>query len=186
MTPNSAASNLLYFLGTHPQWLQSIRDEVEGLHEAQVSFANLEKLPVLEACFNEALRLYPPVPFIPRRTVEEAEFKGFKIPAKTVTYLNPLLVHRLPEYWKDPMAFDPDRFLERKEHLQHSHLFVPFGGGAHLCIGKMFGYMEMKAFFVQFVQNFDFELQENYQLNSSILPIPIPSDNLPLKIKRRG
>ena len=110
-TITSAASNLLYFLGTHPQWLQSIRDEVEGLQEAQVSFANLEKLPVLEACFNEALRLYPPVPFIPRRTVEEAEFKGFKIPAKTVTYLNPLLVHRLPEYWKDPMAFDPGSLL---------------------------------------------------------------------------
>jgi len=37
----------------------------------------------------------------------------------------------------DPLRFDPDRFTpDRSEQTQHSHLFVPFGGGAHLCIGN--------------------------------------------------
>jgi cytochrome P450 len=48
-----------------------------------------------------------------------------------------MTLHRHPDWWNEPLRFDPDRFApERAEHLQHSHLFVPFGGGAHLCIGN--------------------------------------------------
>ena len=45
-----------------------------------------------------------------------------------------------------PEKFDPERFAEpRNEHKKHRYAFTPFGGGAHKCIGMVFGQLEMKT-----------------------------------------
>ncbi|MFW7378697.1 MAG: cytochrome P450 [Oligoflexus sp.] len=183
-TITSSVTSLVYFLASTPDWQDAVREEGAGIGPGPLDYADLDKLPLLEACFNEALRLYPPVPMIPRRSVEGFDFQDIEIPARTMIYVNPFLTHRLPEYWSEPFRYDPTRFLERQEHQQHPYLFVPFGGGAHMCIGRLFAYMEMKLFMHQLLQRYQLKLPDNYVLNSHIVPIPKPKGGLPIQLTK--
>ena len=67
--------------------------------------------------------------------------------------------HRLPEIWTDPEKFDPDRFTEpRNEHKRHRYAFTPFGGGAHKCIGMVFGQLEVKTIMHRLLRRYRLEL----------------------------
>jgi cytochrome P450 len=53
-----------------------------------------------------------------------------------------------------------------------------------MCIGKLFAYMEVKAFIHQFLQKFEVSLPAGYQLKQKIIPIPKPQDGLPIHLKK--
>ena len=83
------------------------------------------------------------------------------------------------------MKFDPGRFSpERMEHKRHSHSYVPFGGGAHKCIGMHFAIMNAKCFMHQFLLRYRFSVEEGYCPKMQTLPLPKPGDDLPLKLTR--
>src|SRR5262245_17308654 len=92
-TLTSSLTSFVGELAAHPGWQQRLRDEVKGLGiEANdpSSIDNLEKMPLSEMAFKEALRLKPPVPSMPRRAVRDFTFKGYDIPAGTSIGINPL------------------------------------------------------------------------------------------------
>ena len=57
-------------------------------------------------------------------------------------------IHTDPKNFKDPMAFKPERFLQKANSLEktarHPFAFIPFSAGARNCIGQKFAMMEMK------------------------------------------
>ena len=58
-----------------------------------------------------------------------------------------------------PDKFDPDRFAEpRNEHKKHRYAFTPFGGGAHKCIGMVFGQLEVKTIMHRLLRRYRLEL----------------------------
>ena len=117
------------------------------------TFDNLEAMPLSEMAFKEAMRLKPPVPSMPRRAIRDFTFKGYAIPAGTMVGVNPLFTHHMPEIWPDPDNFDPMRFTEEAQRARHRFAWVPFGGGAHMCLGLHFAYMQAKCFARHFLQN---------------------------------
>ena len=56
-----------------------------------------------------------------------------------------MLTHRLPEIWEDPERFDPERFSPSRSQGRHRYAFVPFGGGAHGCLGANFASLQVRA-----------------------------------------
>ncbi len=91
----------------------------------------------------------------------------------------------MPEFWSDPETFDPDRFSEaRQEHRGHKFQFMPFGGGAHKCIGMNFAQMNAKLFMHQLLRQYRVTLQPGYKIGSQILPTPCPPQGLPLRIEK--
>ena len=83
----------------------------------------------------ETLRLYPPATVLSRSVSQDFRFAGFDIPAGTHCMLAHTVTHGLPELFKDPDCFDPERFgPERQEHMQPNAL-VPYGLGPHTCLG---------------------------------------------------
>src|SRR6185312_7493070 len=144
-TLTSSLTSFVSELAAHPEWQQTLRDEVTKLGltaNAATSPDNLKALPVTEMAFNEALRKKPPVPSMPRRAVRDFSFMGFAIPAGTVVGVNPLFTHHMPAIWPEPDRFDPLRFTEQAVRGRHRFAFVPFGGGAHMCLGLHFAYMQ--------------------------------------------
>ncbi len=119
-------------------------------------------MPLSEMAFKEALRLKPPVPSMPRRAVRDFTFKGFAIPAGTMVGVNPLFTHHMPEIWPDPDTFDPMRFTDEAQRNRHRFAWVPFGGGAHMCLGLHFAYMQAKCFARHFLQNLSVSLEPGY------------------------
>jgi cytochrome P450 len=131
--------------------------------------------------------MFPPVPYVARQSLRDCTLAGFEIPAGVLIAPAALVTHRLPEFWSSPNRFDPDRFSpERAEHTQHSHLYYPFGGGAHVCIGLHFARIQVKA-----VMN---ELLGRYRIVNprgprrprtfASVPMACPRDGLPVVLQR--
>jgi cytochrome P450 len=133
----------------------------------------------------EALRLCAPVPVLPRRTTQEFEYKGFRIPANHMVQISPWLTQTSPLWWNEPQRFDPERFSEaRAEDKKHPFLWVPFGGGAHKCIGMHFGEMEIKAVLHQLLLNYRWSVPDGYAMKQDFTSLPIPKDRLPISLKK--
>jgi len=180
-TLTSSLTSFVYRLAANPGWQQKLREEHHALGIARTEplpFDKLDNLKFTEMAFNEAMRLAPPVPSIPRRAVRDLEFKGFPIPAGTRVTVNPLFTHYMPEIWPEPDCYDPTRFSPEASRSRHKFAFVPFGGGAHMCLGLNFAYMQAKCFAWHFLNHFRVSVPSNYRADWSMWPIPYPRDGL--------
>src|SRR5579871_4803827 len=185
-TLTSSLTSFIGELAAHPDWQRKLREEVAKLGlalDAPTNFDDLETLPLTEMAFKEALRLKPPVPSMPRRAVRDFTFKGFAIPGGTMIGINPLFTHHMPEIWPDPDRFDPTRFTEEAQRNRHRFAWIPYGGGAHMCLGLHFAYMQAKCFARHFLQNLEVSLAPGYRSEWQMWPIPKPRDGLRVTLK---
>ena len=158
-TSTSTVTTMAYNLAANPEWQQRCRDESDRLGDGPLDIESLEKLESLDLVMNESIRLVTPVQWAMRRTVRDTELLGHYIPEGTNVIAYPGMNHRLPEFWTDPLKFDPDRFTEpRNEHKRHRYAFTPFGGGAHKCIGMVFGQLEIKTIMHRLLRKYRLEL----------------------------
>ena len=122
------------------------------------------------------MRLMPPVPGLPRQATRDFEYAGYQIPKGSLISISLWMTHRLERYWKEPERFDPDRFSPgRAEDRQHPFLWLPFGGGAHKCIGMHFGAMEVKAALHQMLLRFRWSVPPGYTMPQDWTSLPIPA-----------
>ncbi|MGL4553858.1 MAG: cytochrome P450, partial [Gemmataceae bacterium] len=146
-------------LGQNPKVQEDVADEVRGRLQGRApAVEDLPHLPLTRAAFDEALRLYPPAWGQPRETVGPDEVGGVPIPAKTVVTVNQYLTHRHPDFWDEPEAFRPDRFLPGNAEGRHTFAYVPFGGGPRVCIGHSFALMEGPLLMASVLRRFRVEL----------------------------
>jgi cytochrome P450 len=68
------------------------------------------------------------------------------------------LLHRDPRYFKDPLRFDPDRFLPEREALIPRYAYFPFSGGRRVCIGNHFALTEGQIILDTLAKRFTMEL----------------------------
>src|ERR1700724_2455823 len=180
-TLTSSLTSFVAALAANPQWQEKLREEVTALGVAigePTTFDNLEAMPLTEMAFKEAMRLKPPVPSIPRRATRDFSFGGYAMPVGTLVAINPLFTHHMPEIWPDPDTFDPMRFTDEEQRGRHRLAWVPFGGGAHMCLGLHFAYMQAKCFARHFLQNLSVSLQPGSKPDWQMWPIPKPKDGL--------
>lgn len=100
----------LWLLARHPEWRTA-----EGL------------APLLK----ETLRLYPSGWIGSRRTARPVDFGGTHLPRGTLALYSPYLSGRDPDLWDAAEAFRPQRW----ESSPPAWSYLPFGGGARLCLG---------------------------------------------------
>jgi cytochrome P450 len=180
-TLTSSLTSFVTALAANPQWQQKLREEVTALGvapDAPTTLDHLEAMPLSEMAFKEAMRLRPPVPSIPRRATRDFNFGGYQIPAGTLVGANPLFTHHMPDIWPDPDVFDPLRFTDEAQRNRHRFAFVAFGGGAHMCLGLHFAYMQAKCFARHFLQNLSVALPPGAAPDWQMWPIPKPRDGL--------
>jgi cytochrome P450 len=181
-TTTSSLSTIIHCLLENPVWQERVREEIVARGGAPLGWDQRDELPTLGRCFDEALRLYPPVPFVARRSVRACTLAGLQIPANSALAVSPLVSHRLREFWSEPDRFDPDRFLpERAEHSKHSHLYYPFGGGAHICLGQHFARIQVKAVLSELLGRYRIHAPRTRRARKiAAVPIPRPLDGLPV------
>ena len=184
-TSTSTLTTMAYHLAANPQWQQRCREEGDRIGDDPLDIDALDKLETFDLVINECLRMMTPLPFNVRRAVRDTEILGHYIPAGTNINLWPGMNHRLPELWTDPERFDPDRFAEpRSEHKRHRYAFAPFGGGAHKCIGLVFGQLEVKTVMHRLLRNYRLELPHpGYVPRYDYAGMPIPMDGMPIVLR---
>ena len=182
----SSLSTFVWLLAVHPEWQARLREEALGLGLAPsepTPFDSLDRLKLAEMGFKETLRLVPPLAVIPRRAVRDVPFKGFRVPAGAPVAAAPIHTHFMPDLWPEPDRFDPMRFTDAAERARHRYAFVPFGGGAHMCLGLNYAHMQSRAFARHLLQRFEFRLPSGYEPSWSLLPIAKPKDGLPVEFR---
>lgn len=186
-TITSSATSLVYLLAKHPEWQDKLREECLSVAPAggEVTFEDLGKLELTEMAFKEALRLIPPVPSIPRRALQEFTFRNFKIPKGAQVSIGTSFVHKMEKHWPDPEKFDPLRFTAENSAGRHKYAWVPFGGGAHMCLGLHFAYMQIKILMHSILTQNRIVPQggPDYEPDWQVFPIPQPKDGLPVRFE---
>lgn len=136
----------LHLLGKHPIALQRIADELKRFGgSANLGMGELRAMPEMDMLIDETLRLYPPVWICLRGVTETFAFDGIEIPAGSSVMFSAGASHRLPEVFADPLTFDPQRFAPEKKRALPPFSYIPYGGGAHMCVGMPFAQAELKV-----------------------------------------
>ena len=185
-TSSSTMTTMAYHLAANPQWQDKLREEGDRLiGDGPADIDALDKLETFDLVIKESLRMVTPLPFNVRRAVRDTSIQGHFIAAGTNICMWPGMNHLLPELWDNPEKFDPERFAEpRSEHKRHRYAFAPFGGGAHKCIGLVFGQLEIKAVMHRVLQNYRLELPHpDYKPKYDFAGMPIPLDGMNIVLR---
>ena len=185
-TITSSATAMVWRLADNPEWQEKLRAEllaVTGGAGRELSYDDLGKVELTEMAFKETLRMTPPVPSMPRRAIKSFEYGGFRIPAGAMVGINIHHVHHSTDYWDDPYTFDPTRFTPDQVKARHKYAWVPFGGGAHMCLGLHFAYMQIKILMAHILTRYSIEVEEGYAPDWQAWPIPLPKDGLKVKFQ---
>jgi cytochrome P450 len=144
-----------YLLSQHPEIEGKIHEEVDRVLAGRLpALADLPNLPYTLQVFEEAMRLYPSAPIIPRLTSRATRLGGYDLPKGSRVLVNLFNLHRHPDFWPDPEKFDPERFAPETRKAQHRYAYLPFGAGPHLCIGKSFALLEAHLLLIAIAQRY--------------------------------
>jgi cytochrome P450 len=146
-TLSSGIVATLHYLSANPDWQGAVREELCDLvpDPGAIDMADLNRCERSAWAIKESLRLNAAAPVLWRRSVRKFEFGGHAFPEGTITGVSPMLTHLLPEIWEDPATYDPGRFSPERSLGRHRFAFIPFGGGAHGCLGANFAYLQVRA-----------------------------------------
>lgn len=185
-TTSHALTWTLYLLSQHPEVMAQLQEEVDGVLDGRFpTFDDLPNLPYSKMVFEEAMRLYPPVPILPRFAAEATEIDGYTVPANSVNLISIWNIHRHPDIWPNPERFDPERFGPGKEKERHRMAFMPFGGGQRMCIGNNFALFEGQMLLSMMVQRYNFKLQPGYEPELDLAITLQPKGGLPMRLIAR-
>lgn len=144
----------------HPVHYQRAVEEVDRVFAGgrAVSHAALRELVYLENVVKEALRLHPPLFMLVRVAQEDWQFAGYHVPKGTWVVVSPTVAHRIPEVFREPDLFDPDRFAPPRSEDKQDFAYIAFGGGRHKCLGNAFAILQIKAILALLLGRFDLGL----------------------------
>lgn len=136
-----------YLLSENPSAADRMQQEIDSVlgRGTDVRLPRLEDLPQLhytEMVFAESMRLYPPAWAMGRQSTQIIELGPYKLPAGTHFFFSQYILQRSPEYYPDPLRFDPERFTPEHKAARPRFAYFPFGGGSRQCIGEAFAWME--------------------------------------------
>ena len=140
-TTANALSWSLYLLSQTPKIRERVEREVDAATD-DTGRADPARLPLTRAVLDEAMRLYPPVPFLSRAAIADDRVAGFRIPRGSLVMIAPYVLHRHRTLWSDPDGFDPDRFMPARRESIDRFAYLPFGAGPRVCIGASFSLQE--------------------------------------------
>ena len=135
-TVSCGLQSFVYHMNRLPGAWQKARAEIleaqkQGrCQDRVVSYEDAQKLPFMQACIKESLRIFTPVPMtLPRVAPPEGITIGDEyFPAGTIISVSPWVIHYSKELWgPDAREFRPDRWFEEGINDREKNYFIPVG-----------------------------------------------------------
>ncbi|CAH1042207.1 cytochrome P450 [Halomonas sp. TD01] len=162
--------------------LQHELDEVLGGRTP--CYEDVAKLPYTMAVFEEAMRLYPPVPMLSRQARGNDKVRNRDVREGTVLLVSPWLLHRHRKLWEAPDHFVPERFLPEAPRPD-KFAYLPFSVGPRVCLGKRFGLYEGVLCLATLAQHFTPKLVPDHQVSIECRLTLRPQGGLPMMLQPR-
>jgi cytochrome P450 len=156
-TSSSTLGWSFYLLANAPDIQERARVEVAKITgDKPIRFSDIKRLTLTRNVFREALRLYPPVPFMTRETTEPEEMRGHRLDSGSMIYISPWILHRSEKNWEEPDLFDPDRFTRKETVEAQRTAYYPFSAGPRVCLGAGFAMQESTLILAALLRHFHF------------------------------
>ena len=113
------------------------------------------------------------------------EFDTFTANVDDLLVLSQYLTHRDPQFWDDPLTFDPERFTPDAEKDRHKFAYFPFGGGPRVCIGNHFAMLEAQLLLVTILQHYTADLASTANVVRDPAITMRPLYGMPMNVRQR-
>lgn len=167
-TSSNSLTWIVYHLCKHPEWQKKLQDDLKSLNKkaSELTVADVPLLKIFRLVVNESLRLMPSAPAIGRMNLEKEVFSGHEVEAGTSINFFPYVNQRDPRFWDEPLAFKPERFIDRPDRHDDFSYF-PFARGSRACIGEGLAIIEITVILAHLIENKTWELKPGFK------PIPV-------------
>ncbi len=154
-TTASALTWAFFILAQHPDMVARMREEISrAVGDGPIEFRHVKQLPLVRNVFREALRLYPPITFIPRVAAKSCTVGDLQVKRGAMIMISPWTSHRSEVLWRNATCFDPDRF----ERGDDDGMLMSFGTGPRVCVGAAFATIEAGLILASLIRRYDFEV----------------------------
>ncbi len=176
-----------YLLSQHPDAARRLEEEIDVVLDGRPpEYTDLANLPFARMVVDEAMRLYPPAWGFSRQALQDDELGGFHLPRGWLAFVIPYVLHRLPAFWDDPDAFDPERFTPERSAGRSKYVYLPFGAGPRQCIGSHFALIEAQVVVATLAQSYRLHLVPRHRVEPWPLITLRPRLGMPMIIERRA
>jgi cytochrome P450 len=176
-------------------YLLSQTPEVEGRLHDELATVLGGRLPTLDdvanlvytrAVFEEAIRLYPPVPLLGRQALQTERIRNREIATGSLLVVIPWLLHRHKQLWEMPDHFIPERFLPQNAGSRQRYSYIPFSVGPRVCAGQAFGLTEAILCLATLAQRVRLRLASGAAVEPICRLTLRPGDTLPMLVEHHG
>ncbi len=141
----------------HKPVVDAMREEIQNYLIANnkeldaLTKEDLDKLIFVKAVFYESLRLRPPLARMKGGVKRDVTVGDVTLRKGDIYFISTVNVHLNEEVYKDPLVFNPWRFLEKDSEGKFTfkepaaHQFFPFGFQERKCPGRKFSRMEIMS-----------------------------------------
>jgi sterol 14-demethylase len=147
----------------HPFYLRRVLAQLEEVYApgSEVSYQLLRDLTLIEMGVKETLRLHPPLFMLLRGVMHDFTYDGYVFPKGSFLVVSPAVSHQMPEVFRRPEAFDPDRFGPDRHEDRNKFNFISFGAGRHKCMGNAFALMQVKTILAKLLSRYELSLGDD-------------------------
>ncbi len=142
-TAATALSWLAVELARDADMQDALRTELTLARDAGVPYGpDLAEVPLLRGVLSELMRCRQPILVISRRTTQDTEVRGVRLPAGTEVMYSPWAMHRDYRYFPAGPSFDPETFGANGCPVTKGS-YTPFGLGPRHCVGEQYAWQMM-------------------------------------------
>ena len=184
-TTARAVTWTLYCLAHDPDAMERAQAEADALDTGAPVTGWGESLPWITACFEEAMRLFPPAAVILRELQDDVSFGGYELERGRNAYISQWVLHRHETLWDEPNSFRPARMFGEKRREIDRFAYLPFGLGPRVCIGASFAMQEANVMLATLLRAFDFTYA-GMEMPRPVMRITVQPDNgMPMRLRPR-
>ncbi|KAM0910661.1 hypothetical protein ACQ4PT_013990 [Festuca glaucescens] len=178
----------IYHLAKSPIALSKLREENVAMSKSKgglssgsltITHDDIPKMKYTAKVVEETIRMANIAPMIHRVANRDVEYGGYIIPEGWSVLVWVRSLHTDPDYYQDPLTFNPDRWDEPAR----PGTFQAFGGGPRICAGNMLARLQLTIILHHLSIGYEWELL-NPDAEIDYLPHPRPVDGAAMKIRK--
>ena len=184
-TTANALSWTLFLMSEFPEADARVAREGARFPDAPGAEA-IAQLTDTRMILDEAMRLYPPVPFMSRAAAARDMIGDVAVVPGTRIIIAPWVLHRHRKLWSEPEMFVPERFAPARRNAIPRFAYLPFGAGARICVGMTFALNEALLALAMIARRFRLTLTDGAQVMPFARMTLRPLNGLPMRVEKRA